>query len=391
MQTLKAKFTIVTPMFLGGHGGEPDDGIRPPSIKGALRFWWRALNWSKHRLVCSDDVSAFIAMHREEARLFGHAAEKQSKNGQASFLLRVTLNPSGKSEKNNVLNAKAGAHYFGYGLMSTAGKLTRGCLNRGQDFELTLLFRNGIDTSIRDALIAWGLLGGLGSRTRRAYGSVALKSIEVDGKEDWELPGTAEQYFKSIQDTLKRYQSAAIGNGEPPFTALSQHSRIDCLTTGNHPIEVINELGRAMLLYRSWGRSNGGPHIVAGGDLSEKRFVADHAWAKNTRLPNFHPVRVAFGLPHNYGDNPLDQIEAERHKRRASPLLFHVHPVGIEFLGVSVYLPAQFLPAGEKINAGGVLVPASIDWSVITDFMDGELGNPATGIDRFPARNGIWP
>jgi len=43
MQEIKATYKIVTPMFLGG--ADHEEEIRVPSIKGALRFWWRALAW----------------------------------------------------------------------------------------------------------------------------------------------------------------------------------------------------------------------------------------------------------------------------------------------------------------------------------------------------------
>ena len=39
--TLKCE--VITPMFLTGADGTTPE-LRPPSIKGALRFWWRALN-----------------------------------------------------------------------------------------------------------------------------------------------------------------------------------------------------------------------------------------------------------------------------------------------------------------------------------------------------------
>ncbi len=48
-ETLEAQFRIVTPMFLGGANQDVSDGIRPPLVKGALRFWWRALNWGRFR------------------------------------------------------------------------------------------------------------------------------------------------------------------------------------------------------------------------------------------------------------------------------------------------------------------------------------------------------
>ena len=67
--TLTAEFKIVTPMFIGGADQSPSDGIRPPSVKGALRFWWRALNWGKFREAPgADDAAALRALHEEEVR-----------------------------------------------------------------------------------------------------------------------------------------------------------------------------------------------------------------------------------------------------------------------------------------------------------------------------------
>ncbi|HPU57120.1 MAG TPA: type III-B CRISPR module RAMP protein Cmr1, partial [Verrucomicrobiota bacterium] len=47
MKTLTATYRIVTPMFLGGANPESQAELRISSIKGALRFWWRALMWGR--------------------------------------------------------------------------------------------------------------------------------------------------------------------------------------------------------------------------------------------------------------------------------------------------------------------------------------------------------
>jgi hypothetical protein len=57
-ESIEASFRIVTPMFIGGADQTPADGIRPPSVKGALRFWWRALNWGRIREQTSCDEVA---------------------------------------------------------------------------------------------------------------------------------------------------------------------------------------------------------------------------------------------------------------------------------------------------------------------------------------------
>ena len=44
MNKLEVTFRVVTPMFLGG--AKPNDfaELRPPSIKSAMRYWYRALD-----------------------------------------------------------------------------------------------------------------------------------------------------------------------------------------------------------------------------------------------------------------------------------------------------------------------------------------------------------
>ncbi len=109
--------------------------------------------------------------------------------------------------------------------------------------------------------------------------------------------------------------------------------------------------------------------------------------------PSFHPKRVVFGLPHNYHQREAHHVTPEQHQRRASPLCFHVHPIGNKFFGVGVYLPAKFMPGGERINAGGSAVPLNINWSVITNFLDGKVGHPSPpgALARFPGKMAVLP
>lgn len=440
MQTIKASFEIVTPMFIGG--GDNDVELRPPSIKGALRFWWRALYWGQ----CLQDadaklklqghqstpeklkIDALKLLHEREALLFGAAAKEGTKRGQGEFLLRVKHENLYSSNKNVVHryfkpskeitvnrekkvdpNHLAGARYLGYGLMvafnSTnrdtrvtkhSGQLERSCLNEKQKFTVELSFRRTIDPSVQQALIALGLLGGLGSRSRHGMGSIALKSLRNGDKELWSEPKSKEDYYEKIQNLFPEIvpptTTRPLSTSEPPFSAFWQDSRIDHLLSSNSCYDALDFFGKAMLMYRSWGR---GGFVL--GQASEKRFEDDHDWyrdpsfaRKNTK---FHPERVMFGLPHNYHQHH-HHVTAENHERRSSPLLFHVHHVGNEFFGISIYLPAKFLPDGEQINANNKLVPAKVNcWSIITNFLDGKVGNPPAALAnaRFPSKQAILP
>ena len=73
MREILAEYEITTPMFLGG--GVPEDvDLRPPSIKGVLRFWWRAMKWGDCLKETDSELEALKKLHRLEADLFGSAA-----------------------------------------------------------------------------------------------------------------------------------------------------------------------------------------------------------------------------------------------------------------------------------------------------------------------------
>lgn len=383
---IEAKFRIVTPMFLGGADQQAED-IRPSSVKGMLRFWWRALHWSKFRHASNDDAGALKALHEEEARLFGSAANKDG-GGQGLFLLSVAPSQPKKLVQGEVhpdlcSDGMAAARYLGYGLMAAfrsqvkgtqAAQLDRDCIQHNQAFTIKLKFRTQPDASIINALKTLGILGGMGSRSRHGYGSLALQEMRLDGKDIWTMPTSSEAYQAEIQNL---FSGASLVTQQPPFSAFSKLARIDLVNQGKDAFAVLNNFGKAMLMYRSAGK--GGK--VLGVD-SEKRFQADHDWYRVKKEPSFHPHRVVFGLPHNYDSkNKYHQVNAEKHERRASPLLFHVHQIGTQFFGVSVLLNSVFLGKdehgnAEKINAGGKLVDQKIEWSVLTDFITGKVGNP---------------
>lgn len=44
MASLQLELTVVTPAFVGGADPNDHSELRPPSIKGQLRFWHRAIN-----------------------------------------------------------------------------------------------------------------------------------------------------------------------------------------------------------------------------------------------------------------------------------------------------------------------------------------------------------
>jgi CRISPR-associated protein Cmr1 len=387
MTVLTATYRIVTPMFIG-NAEQKADSVRPPSIKGALRFWWRALNWGR----CLWDVrgqesEALKRLYQEEARLFGSAADEDGA-GQGRFLLNIQY--AGRSlEPEQLPPANSGHQYLlGQGLYHFSKKYLRSALEPGE-LRLRLLFRaktpNEDQKSVAQALLIMGLLGGIGSRARKGFGSLAIQALEGT---DLRVPNN----FDALRETLTRL-IAVRSDDPPPYTAFSIQSRIDSIpatTASQNAWALLGEIGGEMQLYRSWGQNG-----KVAGKSAEKNFSDDHDLARQAALGepvSTHPRRAVFGLPHNYffsslaaPHNKLDINTVSPQPgggwsdigggRRASPLFIHLHEFPDKSqAGILALLPAQFLPEGWQIglkNKGPVRrVLVDPDWAVLHRFMD---------------------
>ncbi|SDX45580.1 CRISPR-associated protein Cmr1 [Allochromatium warmingii] len=172
-EILEATYRIITPMFLGGADRTPIDGLRPPSFKGALRFWWRALHWSDCLREAQDDTAGLRLLHRREALLFGQAANGEE-TGQGRCLLRIS-GDTRTLTKAHLPSATAGHQYLlGQGLYHFRDAYLREALAPDATLRIQVRFRPETTHDERDsvarALLTLGLLGGLGSRARKGIG-----------------------------------------------------------------------------------------------------------------------------------------------------------------------------------------------------------------------------
>lgn len=372
-------------MFIGGSDPERSSSlsVRPPSFKGVMRFWWRAINW--HRFYKSNGdhpVRTLKALHKAESKLFGSATE-DGKGGQGRFLLRI---PAPSAPKRFKAHGKADpgiAYLLGMGLHHYRKGYTREAIAAGQDFEIELLLKNAEHPSnieLAETLVFMGMLGGLGSRSRRGLGSIAIQQISSDADIGIEAPSGVDAMQSLIKDKLN-----SLPNKLPPITAFSKKSKIECSikAQGNDPMQLLDKVGREFCLYRAWGR-----HGKVMGQKSEKNFKDDHgnikSFLQGGKLKGI-PERSVFGLPHNYffssikkGPSKADvSNSASERERRASPLLIHLHrfPNG-EVAAIQSMIPSMFLPKGDEIE---VSIPRArmrksfkpdVNWSVIEQYLD---------------------
>jgi CRISPR-associated protein Cmr1 len=391
VEIIHATYDIVTPLFCGGVQADTAE-LRLPSFKGVLRWHWRAVVWQALG-------QAMEAIQKEEAAMFGSPGGGQGKvcmrqlrgGTQKGICVKDVL----KDTRGRTVGM--GARYLGYGVMEAFGsekkrtkdgELTRGCLVPPLALAIELRCR-GLEDQERARLLlalrAVGLLGAMGSKSRKGYGSLVLRELTVAGAARWQAPRTIDELHARIAEL--RRDCAGSGqreNVEAPYTALTPQSR-HVLVAARDPADAIGLLdfvGREIVRYRSWGRDG---KVLRDVDR-EERFKDDHDMQKRAAgggLIKDHPDRVAFGLPHNYGKGSRNEVTPHGHDldRRASPLLIHIHMCGAMPVAVLSFLPALFLPEKARIMAFGTPVPVASPpalWTPIEDLLDRFLGTTTT-------------
>ncbi len=384
MEVLTATFKVVTPMFIGGADQTPSDGIRPPSVKGALRFWWRALNWGEfYQQENQDKTNALCALHKEEARLFGFAAKTvdgQQVGGQGCFLLTVR-------HKQIVPTQPTIPKFSGTAYLAGMGLGDRTALPAGKEFSISLRFRPGIDPELikemKVAVRVFGLIGSLGSRSRRGFGSIIGL---VKNGEGFRLPTVTEIEADCLWLTEKFLSSSTS-----PFSALDANSlfyRSQCDFLSSDA--ALEDVGKWMNRYRTNGMSTirrrdgtiartASPNHrivsnISGVGSNECRETdlpfygtdhhhVHHIASKGVVTPphNVPPERSIFGLPHPYRFSSLDgrkvsfDYEPSKEKgRRASPLFVHIAAFTdgagqTQYRPLLLLLQPDFLPQGAKL------------------------------------------
>ena len=313
MQVSTATLRIVTPMFIGDAEQKPS-ALPARAVKSALRFWWRATNWgSCMRDAKNDEALALQLLHREEGRLFGEAANGDN-GGQGCCLFAITRQPKCSPLEESWPKQQNNSAYLAYGLLPTQETPHRHALlervdNAANSFDLRMVFKKGTpDKDVAQILLSLKLLGtfgGLGSRWRRGFGSVALELLDGANHPavEWE---SYEQQAHSLLTSSTRTSNY------PPFTAFSAHQRLKLLATASSSRSVMEEVGKKYKDHR--GPDSGLPF--------------------NQKMP--------FGLP-------LQGMKLQKDTRRASPLMLHVHPVASnKYVAVGLFLPATFHPDVRK-------------------------------------------
>lgn len=202
MDSVEFDIEIVTPLFLGG-ANTTDAELRIPSIKGMLRFWWRA--------ICG--IESLEEMKKTEAEIFGSTDQKASFSIKLEGLnnikaIKSNLSPGKKFQPEGKTFSVGIIDYLAFGIRDYKQGYVRKHFPSGSQFKLIFSFYNSENKqSILNAFYSFIDNGGLGAKSRNGFGSLCLK----------------ENYKSSMQFKGNLQKYSALSSNSKLFKGLSEY------------------------------------------------------------------------------------------------------------------------------------------------------------------------
>jgi len=206
---------VVTPLFLGGADPKKAE-LRAPSIKGALRFWWRAIHPNL----------SIIELKKQESRIFGDAGEESGKS-KIQVKINNSLDYYQKNKENPVPHKQA--------------KFSFPCFVAGEKFSLSIYG----DKQIFDLFKFFLVVGGIGKRSRRGFGSLLINKI--DGKE-YSQPSSMEKIFALLQNISGNsfnFDNAQIKRIDKPIANYGYIKTIEVGKTSSNSMSILKKIGQS--------------------------------------------------------------------------------------------------------------------------------------------------
>ncbi len=409
MDKLVVTLKTVTPLFLGG--ANPDDAaeLRAPSIKGMMRFWYRAI------------VPEYKA---NEPKIFGSTDE-----GQGDFLLRLENNLTDNKEwvpdRYNALNKTHpnfdekkhdkrtwtinGVRYLSYSLKMKPNN--RRFIPVDKEIKLNIILKPRADANCKKALLSslWllGHIGGIGSRSRRGFGTVALQDWKLNDKEITDLPiahkkSTADKWLEKFEDGLKIIKEWYLGSRTDVHTIFGNNTKFYLFEKGKDSEERIDERTNKPVIFKPWEMALNEAGIVM--QSFRQRYYPDytsvkgHLGKKHPSAPcdvprNYlksAPQRTAFGLPltfrfssMTYKDKrgkeiiPQTEFQGSSYERNASSIHLRIIKIGSLCYPLYILLDAPLIEIKEKSDEKG-LHPMKPPANLILDTFCNTVLKPVT-------------
>ena len=154
---------VITPIYGGGAVAGVNDWrfpIRSASVRGQLRFWWRATRGVRFETAQK--------LFEEESKIWGNTEK-------ASETKVVVISPPWNQPIDSKFNKNEA--YALFSAIQNGHSLQK----EGLDFKLKLTFEEKIKDDVLCALWAWVNFGGIGGRTRRGCGALYCEALAPKG------------------------------------------------------------------------------------------------------------------------------------------------------------------------------------------------------------------
>lgn len=308
LKTITFEIETITPMFLSG-ADQTKAELRAASIKGLLRYWWRALQ-------AEPDIDK---LRKRESEIFGSANEKQG--GGSSFAIRITYDKAlleQKIKKGNLPNYPVEVisqgqvrklnilEYLSYGAFKNRDGGFREYIQEKFQFNLHIQYTN--ETHLNDILATiyvFNFFGCVGAKSRNGFGSFHISN--------------REEAFADIKDILST---------STPYEAQNLKKLIR-----NNGITAYPSFSKGVQIFKAKGFFNSAFDSLA--DVGKIY--------KNTK--------GSLEKKHNYESRqfigaPLDPPPKERFKsilpRHAKPYFIKVAKEGSKYRSYILYLPSLY-------------------------------------------------
>lgn len=293
---------LVSPAFLAGAMQRPEEcDLRPATLRGLLRWWWRALHAGRMSVESLRALEAALWGDTEKAGAISLEIIRSERLPTDAFNVDELIRRNRLVRPERGERRAQGILYLGYGMQRVREKPARHFMPAGAKWRIRLVAKplrvNSEAALTAEAVLKHGIaalaalaeFGGIGAKSRRGYGSIDLRDASIP------IPGDLESLLKftsspGTAEARRATESVALNHlvgGQPQEFPLP----------GNEPWFALDSLGEAY------------QRVCAG-------------WKHN-------PIKLGLGLPRNI-DGPGRGARALRHPadrsrtRHASPLLFRI-------------------------------------------------------------------
>lgn len=320
----------ITPMFLSGADQEKAE-LRAASIKGLLRFWWRALQ-------AESDLEK---LRERESGIFGSADEK---HGASSFSIRISHDGSLKTTKEKfpfqkivVTSESRGKtfpvnilEYLAFGPCSydkakKKNVIAREYIQPGFKFAIYMtIFKEAFIREILMAMYVLDMFGAIGSKSRNGFGSFSIFNKQECFSLISNEVSISDPYARdNLQNLIKRTDSKS-------YTSFARETRIFRLHESyNSWDKALGEMGK---IYR--GIRSGDLQITTS-DGNQISFEKHFSYDKRQYIGS--PIIV----------DKQDKSFLERH---AKPYFIKVVKENNQYRPYILYLPSLYCEGLEKDN-----------------------------------------